>query len=218
MAVMAPSGNDFNIEANLVAGLRARDDRAFEFLIDRYHAPLNRLALSYVPSRAVAEEVVQETWIGVLRGIDKFEGRSSLSTWIYRILLNIARTRGVKENRSVPFASVGSPDDESSVDVDRFAGIGIGAPHHWATIPSSWEHIPEARLLGAETLEEIKRALDALPEAQREVVAMRDVLGMTSEEICNALDISETNQRVLLHRGRSKLRAALEQFLEGDRS
>ncbi len=211
---MASAGSDFRNEANLVAGLRSRDDRAFEFLIDRYYAPLLRLALSYVPSRAVAEEVVQETWIGVLRGIDGFEGRASLSTWMYRILLNIARTRGVKENRSVPFAAIGAVDDETSINLDRFLPSGAQNEHHWSTLPASWEHVPEERLLGTETLAEIRASLEALPSAQREVVVMRDVVGLSSAEVCNALDISETNQRVLLHRGRSKVRAALEQHLE----
>ena len=118
----------------------------------------------------------------------------------------------------MPFASLGTADDGPSLDAERFGSIGIGAPHHWSTVPSSWEHIPEERLLGNETLTEIRAALDVLPEAQREVVVMRDVLAFSSQEICNALDISETNQRVLLHRGRSKLRAVLEQYLESDKS
>lgn len=209
---------EYGNDAALVAALRSRDERAFEYLIDRYHAPLTRLATSYVPSRAVAEEVVQETWIGVLRGIDQFEGRSSLSTWIYRILLNIARTRGAKEQRSVPFAAVGSDDDGPAVAVDRFAPAGTRYAHHWTSLPSSWSDLPESVVLSGETLDVVAAAVRQLPAQQREVVVMRDLLGLSSDEICNALGITETNQRVLLHRGRSKVRAAIETHLESAES
>ncbi len=199
-------------ESELVAALRNRDDDAFRHLVEQYHGPLLRLALGYVPSRAVAEEVVQDTFLAVFRGIDAFEGRSSLKTWIYRILLNIARTRGVREQRSIPFASVArvEPGEERAVDPDRFQTEHDRWPQHWTSFPFAWEHLPEERLLAAETIDVIRAALDRLPAAQREVLVLRDVLGVSSPEICNALAISETNQRVLLHRARAKLRAALE--------
>lgn len=202
------------MEANLVAALRARDNDGFTYLIDRYHGGLLRLAMAHVPSRAIAEEVVQEVWIGVLRGIDRFEGRSSLSTWMFRILLNVARTRGVKEHRTVPFAAFGGDDDGPAVSADSFHTGGI-RDGHWSSVPYSWQHIPDERLLAQETMAEVERILQGIPQQQREVLTMRDMLGLTAEEICNALEISETNQRVLLHRARSKVRAGLEQYFEG---
>lgn len=204
---------NFSIEADLVAGLRARDGDAFAYLIDRYHAGLLRLSMAHVPSRAIAEEVVQETWIGVLRGIDRFEGRSSLSTWMFRILLNIARTRGVKEHRSLPFAALSRDDDGPAVSAESFHAGGVNA-NHWSSVSSTWQYVPEDRLLAQETMTQVEKILLEIPDQQREVLTMRDILGMSSEEICNALEISETNQRVLLHRARSKVRAALEQYFE----
>jgi RNA polymerase sigma-70 factor (ECF subfamily) len=159
----------------------------------------------YVSSRAVAEEVVQEAWVAVLNGIDRFEGRSSLKTWIFRILTNIAKTRGQREGRSIPLSSL-APDDEHSVDPDRFAENG-----HWASPPRSWA--PEDRLLADETMGVVEAAIAELPPNQAIVISMRDVEGFSAEEACNALDISETNQRVLLHRARSKVRQALEDYL-----
>jgi RNA polymerase sigma-70 factor (ECF subfamily) len=202
-------------EAELVAALRDRDDAAFRFLVDQYHGPLLRLALNYVPSRAVAEDVVQDTFLAVFKGIGAFEGRSSLKTWIYRILLNIARTRGVREQRSIPFASIARvvPGEEPAVGPERFLPADDRWSGHWTSFPFAWEHVPEERLLAAETMDVLRTALDRLPPAQREVLVMRDVLGMTSAEICNALSITETNQRVLLHRARAKLRAVLEEHL-----
>lgn len=203
------------MEANLVAALRARDNDAFTYLIDRYHGGLLRLAITHVPSRAIAEEVVQEVWIGVLRGIDGFEGRSSLSTWMFRILLNVARTRGVREQRTAPFAAFGHRDgDGPAVPADSFHTGGI-RDGHWSSVPYSWHHIPDERLLAQETMAEVERILRGIPEQQREVLTLRDIVGMSAEEVCNALEISETNQRVLLHRARSKVRAGLERFFEG---
>ncbi|TML60777.1 MAG: sigma-70 family RNA polymerase sigma factor [Actinobacteria bacterium] len=164
-----------------------------------------RVARMYVSSRAVAEEVVQEAWVAVLDGIGRFEGRSSLKTWIFRILTNIAKTRGQREGRSIPFSSLVS-DDEASVDPDRFAENG-----QWSSPPRSWG--PEERLLGGETRAVVEAAIAELPPNQAIVISMRDVGGFTAEEACNALDISETNQRVLLHRARSKVRQALEDYL-----
>jgi RNA polymerase sigma-70 factor (ECF subfamily) len=169
-------------------------------LVDRYHRSLVRLARGYVSSQAVAEDVAQEAWVGVLRGIDRFEGRSSLRTWIYRIVANIARTRAVKEARSAPFSSFG---DEPSVDPERFID------GHWAKPPEPWRAVldSEARAL-------VDRAIAALPDRQRQVIELRDVEGLSAEEVRNVLELSETNQRVLLHRARSKVRAALEDYFK----
>src|SRR6266576_2864481 len=195
-------------DAAVIAALRARDERVFEELMRMYNASLLRVAQIYVASRAVAEDVVQETWIGVLNGIDRFEGRSSLKTWIFRILTNIAKTRGQRERRTVPFSALERPDavPEAAVDADRFLPPDHERwPGHWASRPEPW---PEERLLAAE-----KRAIDELPPAQRAVISLRDIEGWSSEEARNALGISETNQRVLLHRARSKVRQALEDYL-----
>jgi RNA polymerase sigma-70 factor (ECF subfamily) len=200
-------------DARLVKALRARDERAFEELMRMYNASLLRVALIYVASRAVAEEVVQETWIGVFNGIDRFETRSSLKTWIFRILTNIAKTRGQREGRTVPFSALERPDavPEAAVDSDRFLPPDHERwPGHWSSKPEPW---PEERLLAAETRELVDRAIEQLPPAQRAVISLRDVEGWSSEETRNALGVSETNQRVLLHRARSKVRQALEDYL-----
>jgi len=191
----------------LVEGLRRGDERAFAELVDRYGPAMRRLALTFVRSPAVADEVVQETWLGVLRGIGRFEGRSSLKTWLFRILTNTAKTRAERERRSVPFSSLeaDAAEDEPSVDPDRFFADGA-----WATPPARWDDVPEARLLSAETRAVIDRAIAGLPDGQRLVITLSDVEGWPPAEIRNVLDLSETNQRVLLHRARSKVRAALE--------
>ncbi len=161
-----------------------------------------------MPSRAVAEEVVQETWLAVLTGVDRFEGRSSLKTWLFRILANKAKTRGQREARIVPFSAlaVDGDEDQTAVPVERFARGGA-----WATPPRG---VPEERLLAAETRARIAEAIAALPQNQRAVITLRDVEGLPAEEACNVLGLSETNQRVLLHRARAKVRAALERYLE----
>ena len=191
-------------EMRLVEGLRNRDEQAFEQLIHMYQSALVRVAQMYVSSRAIAEDVVQESWLAVLNGIDRFEGRSSLKTWIFRIVANRAKTRGQREARSRPFSSL---EPEPSVDPDRFVG------GHWATFPESW---PEERLLGAEALRVIGEAIEALPPSQRAVITLRDIQGWSAEEVRNALELSETNERVLLHRARAKVRAALEAYLVED--
>ncbi len=204
-------------EMRLVEALRKGEERAFLELVNRHHAPLLRLAMLYVPSRAVAEEVVQETWLGVLQGINRFEGRSSVKTWIYRILINRAQTRGQREARSIPFSAMSRPEEEPfepAVPADRFRGADDEWPDHWATPPKGWGPDPEKRLLAQETRAIIQKAIDALPPNQRDVITLRDVEEWTAEEACNLLSISETNQRVLLHRARSKVRAVLEQHLE----
>jgi RNA polymerase sigma-70 factor (ECF subfamily) len=192
-------------DASLVEGLRAGDEAAFRALMREYGGAMLRVAQMYVSSRAVAEEVVQDAWIGVLRGIGRFEGRSSLKTWLFRIVANTAKTRGVREARSIPFTSLGD-DSEGTVDPDRFLGSGERFPGHWA-VP------PEGRVLAAEAMGVIERAIDALPPTQRAVITLRDIQGLSSEEVRNALDLTETNQRVLLHRARSKVRGALEEYM-----
>ena len=199
-------------DARLLQGLRAGDEAAFLELMREYGAGMLRVAMMYVSSRAVAEEVVQEAWLGVLKGIGRFEGRSSLKTWLFRIVANTAKTRGVRESRSIPFSALGDDGgDGPTVDPDRFLGSGERFPGHWALSPSAWA--PESRLLSQEALAVIGREIDRLPPAQRAVITMRDVQGFTSEEVCNALDLTETNQRVLLHRARSKVRGALEEYM-----
>jgi RNA polymerase sigma-70 factor, ECF subfamily len=198
-------------ERQLVAALRAGDEAAFKQLIDRYHASLVRVAQAYVPTRALAEEVAQETWLAVLEGIHRFEGRSSLKTWLFRILTNRAKTRGVRESRSLPFSSFES--DDAAVDPERFKRPGERWTGHWQAPPRAF---PEERLLAAEAQQVIDEAIERLPPTQRTVITLRDVEGWGAEEVCNALTLSETNQRVLLHRARSAVRAALEQYLESD--
>jgi RNA polymerase sigma-70 factor (ECF subfamily) len=202
-------------DLRVLQALRAGDEPTFAMLVDRYRAPMLRVAQMYVSTRAVAEDVVQDAWVGVLRGLDAFEGRSSLRTWIFRILVNTAKTRGQREGRSAPFSSVWAPsEDEAAVDPDRFfPDDHPSQPRGWTSLPARWDVIPEERLLGNETLARIREAIDALPPNQREVIRLRDVLGWGSPEVCNALEISETNQRVLLHRARAKVRRALEAYL-----
>jgi RNA polymerase sigma-70 factor (ECF subfamily) len=200
-------------ERELVEALRAGDQAAFEQLIRMYHASLLRVARIYVSTRAVAEEVVQETWLGVLNGIGRFEGRSSLKTWIFRILTNTAKTRGVRESRSIPFSALQDPVlvPEPAVEPERFLPLDDPVdPGAWAAPPTP---LPEQALLSKETLAVIEGAIEALPPAQRAVITLRDVEGWSSEEVRNALELSETNQRVLLHRARSKVRRALEEYV-----
>jgi len=202
-------------DLELVRALRAGDETAFMRLVERLQPQMLRLARMYVSTIAVAEEVVQEAWVGVLKGLDGFEGRSSLRTWILRILVNTAKTRGQREARSLPFSSLWSPeaDADPAVDPDRFLPRGDEWAGHWADAPASWDGVPEDRLLSREALARIGEAIEALPANQREVIRMRDVLGWSSAEVCNALEVSETNQRVLLHRARAKVRRALESYL-----
>ena len=204
-------------DRRLVQRLLAGDEDAFMRLVKQHHASMLRLAMMYVPSRAVAEDVVQETWLAVLEGLPRFEGRSSLKTWIFRILMNRAITRGTRERRAVPFSALSDPSSEPgepAVDPDRFRGPGGSWPGHWTTPPTAWDEIPEARLLSEETLAQVRSAIEALPPSQREVITLRDVDGFTSAEVCNVLGITETNQRVLLHRARVKVRRALAGYLD----
>jgi RNA polymerase sigma-70 factor, ECF subfamily len=171
-----------------------------------------RLARLCVGDRAVAEEVVQDTWLGVVDGIDRFEGRSSLKTWIFRILMNTAKSRGASESRTAPFSSFTEPGDadDGSVEPDRFFAPQSRWPGHWVSTPQRWSDMPEHRLLAKETLGRVARAIEALPPIQRIVITMRDVEGCSSTEVCEVLGLTEANQRVQLHRGRSKIRRVLE--------
>jgi RNA polymerase sigma-70 factor (ECF subfamily) len=205
-------------EAQLLDALRAGDEDAFAALVREYHPSLVRVARTYVSTLAAAEEVAQETWLGVLNGLDRFEGRSSLRTWIFRILTNIAKTRAARDRRTVPFSSLEgeSPDREPSVDPERFLPGSERWAGHWKSYPERWDQVPEERLVGDETLARVQDAIDRLPPLQGRVITLRDVEGWSSEEVCSALGISETNQRVLLHRARSKVRQALEAYLAPD--
>jgi RNA polymerase sigma-70 factor (ECF subfamily) len=198
-------------DADIVRALRAGDESVFAELVDAWSPGLMRMAQMFVRDRAVAEEVVQDTWIAVLRGIDRFEGRSSLKTWVYRILMNTAKTRGKREARSVPFSAAVS-DAEPSVDPDRFIDADHRFAGGWMLGPSEWQ-TPEEELLQGETRDAILEAIEQLPDAQRAVITMRDVEGFPAEEVAEALGISDGNQRVLLHRARSKVRAAIEKHL-----
>jgi RNA polymerase sigma-70 factor (ECF subfamily) len=204
-------------ERELCAALRRGDEAAFARLVALYHAPLRRLALSYVRSGAVADEVVQDTWIGVIRGIGSFEQRASLKTWIFRILTNTAKTRAQREARTVPLSSIapgGDGEDEPAVDPTRFLDQQHERwPGHWASPPARWDEVPEEHLTGRETLDALQTAIAGLPPAQRQVIVLRDVEGWDAEEVCDLLGLSEGNQRVLLHRARSKVRQALENHL-----
>jgi RNA polymerase sigma-70 factor, ECF subfamily len=212
-----PKTDQARTDRELIDALLAGDDKAFVMLVDAYGPAMLRLARMYVRSRAVAEEVVQEAWLGVLKGLDRFERRSSLKTWIFRIVTNVAKTRGEREGRSVPFSSLAADADEQNgpaVDPDRFFPPGHESGGAWRYPPRSIGDVPEERLLSKETLNVIDEAIAELPPAQRAVITMRDTQGLSSDEVCNVLDITETNQRVLLHRARSKVRRALGRYLE----
>jgi RNA polymerase sigma-70 factor (ECF subfamily) len=207
----------YHDDATLVAALRSGDEAAFGWMLDRYDASLRRVARGYVPSDAVADEVVQDTWLGVIRGIDRFEQRSTVKTWLYRILLNVARTKGVREHRSIPFSTAAgalAEGDAPTFDPDRFRADVPGEPYPggWRAFPPAWEDQPEARLLGRETMDVVAAVLQTLPPAQREVLTLRDVEGWSGPEVCEALSLSEVNQRVLLHRARARVRSALERY------
>ena len=200
-------------DAQLVAALRAGDEEAFRSIVREWHSSMLRVAQIFVPTRALAEEVVQETWLRVLRALDTFEGRSSLKTWVFRILVNTAKTRAQREGRVIPFSSLHDPArvPEAAVEPERFL------PDDHERHPGGWSspprHLPEERLIAAETRQAIAAAIEALPASQRAVISLRDVEGWSSEEVRNALDITEVNQRVLLHRARARVRQALEDYL-----
>lgn len=204
-------------ESELIEALRQGDEAAFANLVDELSPALLRVAMAHVPSRAVAEEVVGDTWLGVIRGIDRFEGRSSLRTWIFQILLNNARTKGKRERRTLPFSFFGRRGeegrDEPAVDPSRFQGRRGEDPGAWARPPVEWD-APDAKLESDAVRTVLLNAIADLPPRQRDVITLRDVLGYSSDEARNILDVSETNQRVLLHRARSKVRTALEAYFD----
>lgn len=211
---IAPAGTAVMSELELIAALRRGDEAAFVHLVERYQRAMLRVAALYVRTPAAAEDVVQETWLGVLRSLDRFEGRASLKTWIFRILANRARSRGEQDGRSVSFSALGGEDDDGpSVEPERFLPADHERwPGHWSSLPLSWAGLPEQQLLAGETTALIKATIRTLPRAQQMVIALRDVEGWTSDEVCSALGVSEGNQRVLLHRARSRVRQALERY------
>jgi RNA polymerase sigma-70 factor (ECF subfamily) len=201
-------------EHDLIAALRRGDPDAFAMIVDRHSPAMIRVALAYVPSHGAAEEVVQETWIAVIRGLDRFEGRSALKTWIFRILTNVAMRSGARERRSVPFSALAEAEHtgEPSIDPDRFLPADHARfPGHWAIMPIRWL-TPEEGLLAGETRGVIAAAVAELPAAQRTVISLRDIEGWTSEEVGEALEITPGNQRVLLHRARSHVRRVIERY------
>lgn len=203
-------------DEHVIAALSAGDERVYRELFRRKYPMMKRVARGYVDSDALAEEVVQETWLAVINGIDRFERRSSFDTWIFSILVNRARSHGARERWAVPFSAIGPADGETpTVDASRFQTDDEAWPGHWATPPRPWQK-PERRLLSLEARQHIKHALAQLPERQREVVGLRDVEGCSAHEVCELLELSEENQRVLLHRGRSRLRVALDAYISGE--
>ncbi len=208
-------GTTTTAEVELLARLRAGDEKAFEALVARLYGTMLTVARTYVKDRAVAEEVVQETWLGVIKGLDRFEGRSSLKTWILSILVNQAKTRGTREARTVPFASLAPEDDAPAVEPNRFRGPDDPYPGGWRSFPANWSAAAGSIVEDRETLRVAMRAIAELPLTQQTVIRMRDVEGYTPEEVCATLDVSEANQRVLLHRARSRVRTALERHIDG---
>jgi RNA polymerase sigma-70 factor, ECF subfamily len=201
----SPAASD---DARLVRALRAGDEAAFTSLVTGFYPAMVRVALLYVHNRAVAEEVVQQTWLGVLQGVGRFEGRSSLKTWIFHILMNVAKTYGRREGRSIPFSSLAATEldgDDPAVDPERFqSDESSNARGHWVSNPQNWDELPEERVLSLETRDRIAQTLEALPPAQREVIQLRDVEGFSADEVCDLLGISQA---------RSKVRRALERYL-----
>ena len=205
-------------ELELIEALRKGEETAFSTLIEHYHGRLLRLAQTFVSNQTVAEEVVQDTWMAVLEGIHRFEGRSSLKTWIFQILKNRAKTKGKREHRYVSFSDVGSStgqEEDSEMEPERFHTSGH-LTGHWVIPPTTWEeNTPERMLVSKQSLAQIEKAIQTLPTNQRQVIVLRDIEGVDSEEICQILNITSTNQRVLLHRARSQVRRVLNQYLQG---
>ncbi len=204
-------------DADVLARLRDGDDAAFAELVDRWSPSMLRIARTYVSTRQAAEDAVQDAWLGVVRGLAAFEGRSLLRTWVFAILVNQARSRGAREARTVPMSDLGPEGAGPTVDPGRFRGRHDPYPDHWtpAGVPVQWEGHPEGRALAGEALRLLGTALSTLPPRQRVVVTLRDVQGLTSDEVCDVLGIAAGNQRVLLHRGRAALRARLEDYYRG---
>jgi RNA polymerase sigma-70 factor (ECF subfamily) len=204
-------------DAELVGRLRDGDEAAFALVLDQWSPGMLRLARSFVSTPESAAEVVQDTWLAVIEALDRFEGRSSLRTWVYRILVNTAKRRAAREHRNVPMSSLGPAAAGPTVDPDRFQGSDEPYPGHWRTLPTPWPDLvpsPEQRTLDAELQARLEDALAGLPERQRAVITLRDVQGRPAEEVCAILEISPANQRVLLHRARAHVRARLEVYLD----
>ncbi len=201
----------------LIQRLRMGDEATFTALLDQYFPSMIRLAMIYVMNRTIAEEVVQDTWLGVLQGLSRFEGRASLKTWIFRILMNIAKTRCQREGRSIPFSSLSNTEMESgepTVAPSRFHPPGTPNEGHWVSFPSAWGENPEDRLLSQETQACIHQAIEELLPRQKVVITLRDIEGWTAQEVCGLLGVTEANQRVLLHRARAYVRRALEHYFD----
>jgi RNA polymerase sigma-70 factor, ECF subfamily len=216
MVTLAAARASESEDARLVAALRAGDEAVFVALVRKHHSLMLRVARGYVRDPRVAEEVVQETWIALLEGIDRFEGRASLKTWLFRVLVKRAVTRALRERRQVPFSSLATGGDDTgpTVDPERFLDSDHPRwPGHWAVPPADWAAMPEERLLWRETLDVVQEAIARLPARQRDVIVLRDIGGFEPEEVCAALDLSDGNQRVLLHRARGKVREELERHL-----
>jgi RNA polymerase sigma-70 factor (ECF subfamily) len=203
------------VDAELIDKLRQGDEDAFMKLVEEYQLSMFRVVSMYVQDQAVAEEVIQDTWIGVLKGLDRFEGRSSLKTWIFTILTNRAKTQAQREGRYISASDLIDDDepDEPSVDPSRFLPEGHRYAGHWATKPGDWSNIPEEYFLSLEIRSLINIAINRLPTSQRKVITLRDIEGWSSDQVCNILEISDTNQRVLLHRARSSVRRAIESYV-----
>jgi len=200
-------------DAHLLAALRAGDEAAFAALVTRYHASLKRVARAYVSTDAVAEEVVQDAWLAVIAGIDRFQERATLKTWVFHILVNKAKSRGKRERRIVPFASLSRDAEGPAVSPDNFQRDGDAWPGHWATPPRPWED-PERRLESLEARERLREAIAALPDVHQAVLTLRDVEGLDAPEVCALLELSDGNQRVILHRARARVRADLARYFE----
>jgi len=214
--VLGPAGGvDVADDTTLVARLLDGEESAFEQVVAGLYPAMFAVARGYVRTRSVAEEVVQEAWLGVLKGLEGFEGRAKLSTWVLQIVANIARDRAVREARSLPFSSLELDDAEPVVEPERFRGADEPYPGGWRSFPTDWRTLPEERLLARETLDLVDRAIKELPEVQRTVITLRDVTGCSAAEVCELLEISEGNQRVLLHRARARVRARLERHFDG---
>lgn len=206
-------------DTRLIEELLAGEEAAFLELVKRYQAAMLRIARIYVSDAHIAEEVVQDTWVALLQGLGRFEGRSSIKTWLFAILTNKAKTRGLRESRSLPFSDLLDDElqaDQPAVDAQRFLPTGHEWEGHWASQPLSWERAVENHALTQELLALIQSGMEILPENQRLVMTLRDIHGLTSYEVCNILQISETNQRVLLHRARSRIRQMLEDYLRAE--
>lgn len=206
-------------DEQVIAGLQRKEEAAFQFLINHYHASLVRVAMLYLPDAAAAEEIAQETWLKVLEGIDRFEKRSTLKTWIFAILSNLAKSRGKREGRCIPFSELNlqeEGDGEPSVPANFFSPASDPEfPGHWLVPPAGWDGTPEDHLLSQELKNYMFNALSNLTENQRAIITLHDLEGISSEEICNIFNISETYQRVLLHRGRARIRQAVENYFNG---